>query len=177
MTDSNDNAKPSVGATAPEKALAFLDIVSFEDGAAIRGGCLVTDGFTRPIEFRVSGAIRPTSLQKVLYGDTLHEYVCNDLIGVPMLQSLESKPGMVLVRDAEFLKLRPRVEVAVLWVRATVDGQYVLQSFPGYEQEAEAGLEALPRRLRGRNILEPFTRIRNALDEAHNLKVGESRRG
>jgi hypothetical protein len=35
----------------------------------------------------------------------------------------------------------------------------------------------LPRRLRGRNILEPFLRIKSALEEAHNLKVGEPQKG
>lgn len=170
MTETNDSS-------GNERILAFLDHASFEEGSAIRGGCLVTDGWTRPLEFRVSGTIRPTSLQRVLYGDTLHEYICNDLLGLPMLQALESRPGLVLVRDAEFLKMRPKVEIPVLWVRGTVDGQYVLQAFPGFEQEAEAGLEVLPRRLRGRNILEPFTRIRSALEEAHTLKVGESQPG
>jgi hypothetical protein len=161
---------------ADAKVLAFLDLATFEDGAAIRGGCLVTDSLTRPLEFRVSGAIRPTSLQKVLYGDTLHEYICNDLVGVPMLRALESNVDFILVRDAEFLKLRTQVEAPVLWVRATVDGQFVLQALPGYEQEAEAARNALPRRLRGRNIMEPFMRIRSALEEAHNLKVGEQRK-
>ncbi len=157
------------------KHLAFLDLASFEDGAAVRGGCLVTDLLTRPVEFRVSGAIRPTSLQKVLYGDLLMEYICNDLIGLPILQALETKPEWVLVREAEFLKLRPRMEIPVLWVRPAAEGQFVLQAYPGYEQEAEGGREALPRRLRGRSILEPFVRVRNALEEAHNLKVGEVR--
>jgi hypothetical protein len=156
-----------------ENVLAFLDLATFDDGASIRGGCLVTDGSTRPLEFRVSGAIRPTSLQKILYGDTLHEYICNELVGLPMLKALEATPGLVLVRDAEFLKLRPYVETPVLWVRATVDGQYVLQALPGHDQEAEAGRDVLPKRLRGRNIMEPFLRIRTALEEAHQLKVGE----
>jgi hypothetical protein len=170
MTDALDNG-------AAERILAFLDLTTFEDGGAIRGGCLVTDALTRPLEFRVSGAVRPTNLQKVLYGDTLQEYISNDLLGLPLLQSLEVKPELVLVREAEFLKLRSKVQMPVLWARATVDGQYVLQAFPGFEQEAEAGRDALPRRLRGRNIMEPFLRIRTALEEAHNLKVGEPRRG
>ncbi len=169
MTDALDSS-------AVERILAFLDLATFEEGTALRGGCLVTDALTRPLEFRVSGAVRPTSLQKVLYGDTLQEYICNDLLGIPLIQSLEVKPEFVLVREAEFLKLRPRVGMPVLWARATVDGQFVLQAFPGYEQEAEAGRDALPRRLRGRNIMEPFIRIRTALDEAHNLKVGEPRK-
>lgn len=156
--------------------LAFLDLAAFENGEASRGGCLVTDGLTRPLEFRVSGAIRPTNLQKVLYGDTLQEYISNDLIGIPILDTLENQPGLVLVRDAEFLKLRPRVEIPVLWVRGTVDGQFVLQAFPGHEEEAEAGRDMLPRRLRGRNIMEPFMRIRTALEEAHQLRVGDQRK-
>jgi hypothetical protein len=93
-----------------------------------------------------------------------------------MLTALESSPDLVLVRDAEFLKIRLRIETPVLWVRATVDGQYVLQALPGYEQEAENGRDMLPKRLRGRNIMEPFLRIRNALEEAHKLKVGEEKR-
>lgn len=154
------------------RILAFLDLVTFEDGVSMRGGCLITDEKTRPLEFRVSGAIRPTGLQKILYGDTLHEYICNELVGMPMLKSLETKPDLVLVRDSEFLKIRPEVEVPILWVRGTVDGQYVLQAFPGHDQEAEDGRDALPKRLRGRNILEPFLRIHTALEEAHTQKVG-----
>lgn len=162
-------------AASSERLLAFLDLATFEDGAAIRGGCLVTDAITRPLEFRVSGAVRPTNLQKKLYGELLLEYVCTDLLGLPLLQALEARPELVLVREAEFLKLRPRLEIPVLWTRATADGQYVLQAHPGYEKEAELGRDALPKRLRGRFILEPFQRVRNALEEAHTLKVGENR--
>ena len=156
--------------------ITFLDLANFEDGAVLRGGCLVTDSLTRPIEFWVSGIIRPTSIQKILYGDTLHEYICNDLVGIPLLSALESTPGLILVRDAEFLKLRLRMDTPVLWVRATVDGQYVLQALPGYENEAEVGRDLLPKRLRGRNIMEPFLRIRTAVEEAHNLHVGEEKK-
>ncbi len=163
------------GASAGERFLAFLDLATFDEGGSIRGGCLVTDGVTRPLEFRVSGPIRPSSLQRVLYGDLLMEYICTDLIGLPMLQTLELHPEMVLVREAEFLKLRPRIEVPVLWARATPEGQFALQAFPGYEQEAEVGREALPKRLRGKGILEPFARVRSALEEAHGQKVGEAR--
>ena len=155
------------------KRIAFLDLATFEDGDAMRGGCLVTDDMTRPLEFRVSGAVRPSNVQKVLYGDTLHEYICTDLVGHPILGSLETDPDFVLVRDAEFLKVRPKVEVPILWVRGTVEGQYVLQGFPGYEEEAEKVRNDLPKRLRGRNILEPFVRVKSALEEAHELQVGE----
>ena len=170
MTESLDKAVDE------KRVIAFLDLSNFDDGAVTRGGCLVTDAMTRPLEFWVSGGIHPNSIQKMLYGDTLHEYICTDLIGIPLLSKLETTPDLILVRDAEFLKIRLRMEVPVLWVRATVDGQYVLQSLPGYENEAEAGRDMLPRRLRGRNIMEPFLRIRTAVEEAHNLKVGEEKK-
>ena len=155
------------------KVFAFLDLATFEEGAVIRGGCLVTDGSTHPLEFRVSGAIQPTSMQRILYGDTLREYICIHLVGLPMLEAMESKPDLILVRAPEFLKLRPQIEVPVLWARATENSQYVLQAHPGYDQEAEIGRDMLPKRLRGRNIMEPFVRIRTALEEAHKLKVAE----
>jgi hypothetical protein len=152
---------------------AFLDIAVFDEGGAIRGGCLVTDANTHPLEFRVSGAIRPTNLQKILYGDSLNEYIRNDLLGLPMIQALDNKPNLVLVREVDFLKLRPRVDVPVIWVTVTDDGKPGLRTLPGYEHEAEASVNVLPTRLRGQSIVEPFSRIRNALEEAHGLKVGE----
>jgi len=162
---------------AEGKVLAFLDLATFDEGAAFRGGCLVTDERTRPLEFRVSGAIRPSAVQKILYGDTLHEYICTVLLGEPLLKALESRADFVLVRDAEFLKLRPQLELPLLWLRSTVDGQYALQPFPGYEAEADTVGDAMPARLRGRNIMEPFLRIRAALEEAHNLQVGDPQKG
>ncbi len=153
--------------------IGFLDLTSFDDGEALRGGCLVTDPLIRPLEFHVSAAVRPTSMQKVLYGDSLHEYVCTELLGLPLLQTLEQEPDFVLVRDAEFLKVRPQVSVPVLWVRGTVEGQYVLQSLPGYDGEAEETRGVLPKKLRGHSIMEPFIRVKNALEEAHQLNVGE----
>jgi hypothetical protein len=139
----------------------------------MRGGCLVTDSNTHPLEFRVSGAIRPTNLQRILYGESLNEYIRNDLLGLPMIQALDNKPNIILVREAEFLKLRPRLDVPVIWVTVTDDGKPGLRTLPGHEHEAEASAGVLPARLRGKGIMEPFSRIRNALEEAHGLKVGE----
>jgi len=156
-----------------EKVLAFLDIAIFEDGAAMRGGCLVTDIQTHPLEFRVSGAIRPTSLQKILYGKTMHAYICKDLVGLPIIQALEIKPDFVLVRDAEFLKIRPEIDTPVLWIRSVANDQSVLQSYPGYDDEAEIGRDVLTRVLRGNQVMEPFKRIHTALGEVHTLKIGE----
>ncbi len=165
-------------ADSPEKGpqesiVAFLDLASFDDGAAFRGACLVTDGAIHPVEFRVSGVIRPTKLQKMLYGDSLHGYICNDLVGLPIIETLETKPVVLLVRDAEFLSMRPKIDIPMLCVQSPEGGKTTFQAHSEYENEAEEHGSALPGALRDRNLMEPFSRVHNGLEEAHNLKIGE----
>jgi hypothetical protein len=157
-----------------ETVIAFLDLASFDDGAAFRGACLVTDAHTQPVEFRVSGAIRPTKLQKMLYGESLHRYICIDLVGLPIMQTLEIKPLVLLVRDAEFLKLRPLINIPVLCIMSSGKGKFTYQAHPEYEQDAQEGGLLLPDSLRANNPLEPFSRIFSGLEEAHHLKVGDT---
>lgn len=157
-----------------ESIIAFLDLASFDDGAAFRGACLVTDGTTQPVEFRVSGSIRPTKLQKMLYGDSLHGYICNDLVGLPIIETLETKPAVLLVRDVAFLELRPLIDIPVLCIQSPEGGKMSFQAHAEYESEADENGNTLPIVFRDRNLMEPFSRVRNGLEEAHNLRIGES---
>ena len=165
----NEEPKPGIDALA----VAFLDIAPFEDGEAIRGGCLLTDAQTRPLEFRESGLIKPTPLQRVLYGKTLHEYILTELVGIPLLQALETQPDMVLVRDAVFLDLKARLGIPIYWVHPGEGGQIELRSEPAAEGEWSGEQPPLPEPLEGKGVLEPFARVRKALEEAHRLGVGE----
>ncbi|HEY69959.1 MAG TPA: hypothetical protein G4O08_05180 [Anaerolineae bacterium] len=157
-----------------ETIIAFLDLASFDDGAAFRGACLVTDANTQPVEFRVSGAIRPTKLQRMLYGESLHRTICIDLVGLPITQTLETKPLVLVVRDAEFLKLRPHMGIPVLCIQSSGKGKFTFQAHPEFEQDAQEGLAFLPESLRANNPLEPFSRIFSGLEEAHHLNVGDT---
>src|SRR2546430_8102520 len=44
------------------------------------GGALITDSTTRPIEFSYVASVRPTTMQRLLYGKTLDEFVSVDVI-------------------------------------------------------------------------------------------------
>jgi hypothetical protein len=68
--------------TSSALRLAFLSRASFDNGVVSRGEILVTDGETKPLEFRCTSRIRPSSLQKVLYGKTLDGHMALDLIGL-----------------------------------------------------------------------------------------------
>jgi hypothetical protein len=156
-----------------EPRLAFLDLATFNNGNAVRGGCLLTDAQTRPLEFRVSGLVQPTALQRILYGKTLHQYICSEVLGVPLLRELESEPQILLLRDAAFFGLHGQVKAPLLWVQVSEEGEITFQTHPKVEDVLEQQLSILPEALRGRDVLEPFSRVRAALEEAHRLGLGE----
>jgi hypothetical protein len=156
-----------------EKYIAFLDVFELDDSAAFRGGCLVTDLETKPVEFRCTAAIRPTELQRMLYGKKLLDYVCNDLVGLPIIKAIQSKPSLVLVRVPELLKLRSNISVPVLWIETSPEGDIQrISPAPGFREEAEAAKTVL-KNFSKEEIIEPFTRVRNAVEEAHKQKVGD----
>jgi len=96
-----------------EKVL-FLDVARFEDGRVLRGGALVTDLATEPIEFRCTTPVRPTKLQKILWGARLSAHVASHLLGMPLLRSLESDYVVVAVRDEDFFEVRGNIEIPVV---------------------------------------------------------------
>ena len=154
-----------------DQNLAFLDLGILENGAVFRGGCLVTDIHTNPQEFRCTAAIRPSELQKILYGKKLREYVCTELIGRPLLEKLRLKPTLVLVRLGEFANLRPTVERPIIMVEK-VSSAFRLSAHPNYTEEIEPAQNLIQHLA---DILEPFERVHLALIEAHRLKVGDAK--
>lgn len=107
----------------PKEKIAFLDVASFSDGKILRGGVLVCDLDTEPLEFRCTTPVRPTQLQKILWGARLSEHIAANLLGAPLLRALEQEFSLVLVRDADFLELRERGGVSVPVVRLTKHGE------------------------------------------------------
>jgi len=174
-----------------ELIVAFLSSYKFENDAIVRGAILVTDGQTKPLEFRVTAPIRPTNFQKTLYGEILIEHILVELVTVPLLNALSQKPDIIVVRDPLFLGANDRQDIPI--VRVFKDGEVrfadnnktePLNSIGGkYEPilvETSRALEAkLPefRKQLGevfsrRSLLEPFERIVTALQEVHSQKVG-----
>ncbi|MGE5410933.1 MAG: hypothetical protein ACM3MI_08235, partial [Clostridiales bacterium] len=83
--------------------IAFLETYSFDDKSGIMGAILVTDPDTKPLEFRVTAPIKPTSFQKTLYGNVLHEHILVELIALPLLGAIKDDIDLILVRDPLFL--------------------------------------------------------------------------
>ena len=68
-------------------------------GDAYVGGVLVVDDLGLPIEFRHTLPVRPTRLQRTLYGATLDRYLRSVVIGRRLVEELEHPPPLVIADD------------------------------------------------------------------------------
>ena len=169
--------------------LVFIAVEKFEDNANSRGAFLITDMETKPLEFRCTSTIKPTSLQKILYGGILDKHVKVDLIGLPLIKSIKDKNTVVLVRDKVLLEMRPYIDVPIIAllkddeIAKTSDseeseldncalsseaGQFesiVISVHKNYLNEREELRVKLSEVFKNHDLLEPFFRIGSALNQ------------
>jgi hypothetical protein len=158
--------------------LAFLDVMQMDNKESIRGGVLVTDQETKPYEFRCTGSVKPTNLQRILYGNTLQSYVFVDLIGRPLLRAAREKPILVLVTKEVLLQVRPTVAYPIVLLqpskgKARSSGGVSLHVHPDFSDELETAQAILNPLIAKRDLLEPFDRLRVAVEEAHREGIGD----
>src|SRR3954469_1299288 len=96
--------------------LGFLTV--FAEANGYLGGYLVTNSWGRPLEFRLSTAVQPNKVQQILYGGTLTEYLCADLIGKTLIDKTATPIHLVVTDTRNVLPLRSRIEVPVVAVIA-----------------------------------------------------------
>lgn len=101
--------------------LLYLDFARFEDGKALRGGALVVDPSTEPLEFRCTTAVRPTRLQRVLWGAPLEGHIAADLVARPLIQSLQQEYSLIVIRDADFFDIRDKSDIPVVLLKRDID--------------------------------------------------------
>lgn len=176
--------------------LVFIDSVSFEDGKAIRGAILVTDDLTRPLEFRCTSPIRPTKLQTILYGQSLESHILCELVGLPLFRAITGGARIVIIRKKQLLLLRPRIEAPVVWLGThgesevpsggsdggdsplitSTSGKFepvIVSGPPEYASETQEARKKLQEIFERNDLMEPFERMRIALEQVHKEKVGE----
>lgn len=173
--------------------LGFLVACSFEEGKAIRGAILITDDQTKPIEFRVTSPIRPTSFQKTLYGKILLEHILVDLVTLPLLDSIKEKPDILIVRDTTFLNANGKQDKMIVRIfkedenrsNSKIEPEQLSSkdgSFEPVHLETSENVKAKLNEVRAklsdvfanRNLLEPFERVTMACKQVHSKGVGEN---
>ncbi len=182
---------------AGEVNILFIASQRFEAGKAVRGAMLLTDQDTKPLEFRCTNPIRPTSLQTVLYGQMLDSHVAVELIGVPLVNSLKQPPTLVVVREPELLGLRSKIATPVVLLTkesaismdsdsdgrrtsllSSASGQFdpvVLVAHSDFGDDIGVSMPLLTKVFNRFDLIEPFNRINTALEQVHQQKIGETK--
>jgi len=178
--------------------ISFLDTREFDQGKTIRGAALVTDVKTEPLEFRCTSAIRPTQLQRILWGNRLTGYIAAQLVGEMLFKAVRNTSTLIVVRKPEFVELRPLIEIPLVQILRNEElakaspltlsdaqddvvqsagGQFeplVLKVHRPHSDDLQAAREILGECFRSFNVLEPFERMDNALSMIHDQDLRET---
>lgn len=170
--------------------LAFLSIEETKNKDGYLGALLVTDLQSIPVEFRCTHPVKPSAIQKPLYGDSLQPFIGCELCGKPLLNSLQNEPSCLFVNCEFLLGLRTDISIPTLFVKSAGEvievksDQQALKTppkrniesptgkfqpitafcHPNYEDDYEKVQSILGDILNSLDILEPFSRIKTAVE-------------
>jgi len=166
--------------------IGFLTV--FPDGPGFLGGYLVTNSWGRPVEFRLSTAVQPNKVQQILYGHTLSEYLCAELIGKTLVEKTATPVQLLVTDNANVLPIRARLNIPTVAARVgdAIDAggpdqpmmrlDHPRSALPLWWREDHRADEAHIRAVLDRvdpalELTEPFARIREAMTEARKMGV------
>jgi hypothetical protein len=165
--------------------LGFLTV--FAEANGFLGGYLVTNSWGRPLEFRLSTAVQPNKVQQILYGGTLTEYLCADLIGKTLIDKTATPVQLIVTDTLNVLPLRSRIEMPVVAAiaedRLSTSSERQLMTFSHPRSSVPLSLDfnwavdedsvraILDRVDAALDLAEPFARIREAMGEARKMGV------
>jgi hypothetical protein len=169
-------------------SLGFLSIRQHSEHGYF-GGYLVVNHLGRPLEFHCTLPVKPTRAQVLLYGPTMDDFVCGEQIAKALIAKAKLNPKLVITDTPAALSAALVSDVTIVWLvdpAEQTENQYL--RFPAHTnlatrqfavtghkfwslkdcQNAEATVaEVLPQLSERFDITEPFTRIVEALFEAH----------
>ena len=135
------------------------------------GALLVTDYGSRPLYFAYVAPIRPTVMQKILYGHTLNVHTKVLVIATKLLtEGLSVIPSVLFVDAPDLIAVRQITKwpVAHLW-KGTQDASSLstLQYDTGENTQDASAVGRIVVALEDSvDLLDPFARLRQALKEA-----------
>jgi hypothetical protein len=152
--------------------LAYLSCP--QDGAkAYLGALLLTDGRTRPLHFGYVAPVRPTTIQRILYGRTLDAHVKLDVVTTKLVKHGFTRAPDVLFVDAEDLIMARRVfnvPTALLSKQQNAQPGITLSMYNyntgGHREDAEQVGRIVALLEQTVDLVDPFERMQEALKEA-----------
>src|SRR6056297_255905 len=159
-------------------SLGYLMVTRTSDNEYV-GGIMVTDPYAIPVEFKYSEPIKPTGLQKILYGNSIEKYLLVDVIAKKLLQNIEEKPKFILIEDSRLLDIQ--FKTPIIYINMPTKGSEESKEGSVRDELTKESLESgyeiifsgtltsddtkwLERISDEIDILEPFHRLREALN-------------
>lgn len=168
--------------------LGFLSIEKSKENDRYIGAILVTDRHGVPQEFRCTHPVKPTAIQKPLYGRSLVPYISIELCGKPLLQSVRHKLSCLFVNSGYLIGLRRNLEIPVLFVRrsgkelevekddsektykkkieskASAFDPITVETQDDYKDDYDKMLSLLGNNIKSFDLVEPFSRIQKTTE-------------
>lgn len=143
------------------------------------GGYLVLTAVGRPLEFHCTAPLRPTRTQQILYGPTLRPFFYGEQIAPALLARSQRTPLVICTDQMPVLEARPLAPAPLVLVLEETHAsthpptgevfslaQCRVVTAAGFAADAQAIRDAWPAEAEQLDLLEPFIRIREALEEA-----------
>jgi len=172
--------------------IGYLYVSSQSDKDMYIGAAMITDLRGIPVEFKYIEPIRPSKLEKILYGNAIEAYLKEELILQNLLKSIEKKPEVLICQDVSLIAparslLKTNVISIERYAGSPLESKGVFERLPDGESlllqveevgppirvhfgstpqdvEVEAVLHALEEAASFMDLFEPFQRIIKALD-------------
>ena len=160
--------------------LGFLTVVE-NDQLGLLGGYLLLNAAGRPLEFHCTAPVKPNRAQEILYGPTLQPFLYGEQIGQTLLTRSKLTPLVVCTDSEPMLAARKFTHFPLVFVLPRgstplspeprtpspfpLAKSHVLTA-PHFASDQQGIREAWPAQVDHLDLNEPFSRIREALDEA-----------
>jgi len=167
----SENEPQILGKNLSELTLCYL--ICPQDAAnAFLGALMITDFRARPIHFSFVSPVRPTVIQKILFGSTLNSHLKIDVIAQKLLSGIPRVPDVLFVDDMEILAAQKIIKkpTACLKKSTSQDADPAKLSILDYKADSNEDQEIIGQIIANLenlvDLVEPFSRMRQALKEA-----------
>lgn len=168
-----------------KQKIGFFSLYDTETPDSYVGALLVTDDNGIPLEFKCTQSVKPTAIQKSLYGDKLKPYIAVTLCGIPLLNSISNKPDLLFVNIPYALGIRPQIEIPTLLIRRAGESinlqsnenesekhriesesyqAIILQAHPDNKEEAKTMNGKINQLSNNFDLIEPFDRMQKSVE-------------
>ena len=170
-----------------KQKIGFFSLYDTDTADSYVGALLVTDQNGIPLEFKCTHSVKPTLIQKTLYGEKLKPYIAITLCGIPLLNNISNKPDILFISTPFILGLRPEIEIPTLLIRRTGEtlnlqteddetekqkienesGQYnaiILQTHPDNKEESKLLIGTVNQLFNNFDLIEPFERMKKSIE-------------